>query len=515
MDPNSPPEKLAQRLEKAEAILHVLERREADAVLSKAGPVLMRPRELVEQERQARLHLEKLVSERTLELVRAKDAADTERNYHSVVSALREGVVLQARDAGIVAWNPAAENLLGLSGAQLKGLTNLDPDWKTIHEDGTPFPLEAHPGSEVMATGIPQTNVVMGIQKPGGALTWIIINAVPIVDSDSTKPSAVVVSFTDITERKKAEATLALHSNILGSLAEGILLVRASDGAVVFANPQMEQLMGYGSNELLGKPVSVINAPDGRDPDAIAEGIKAELERTGVWKGEVKNLRRDGNTIWCQADVTTFEHPEFGRVWVAVHENITKRKEMEEQLQQLAYYDTLTNLPNRRLFNDRLEQTMSSTKRSGRYAALMFLDLDHFKQLNDAHGHEVGDLLLMEVAVRLKACVRATDTVGRIGGDEFVVLIGELNSSKDASTTQARTLAEKIAADLSLPYRLTVQHCGQADLVVEHRCSVSIGLALFIDNEAPKDDIVNWADLAMYRAKEAGRNAIRIHGQVN
>lgn len=151
---------------------------------------------------------------------------------------------------------------------------------------------------------------------------------------------------------------------------------------------------------------------------------------------------------------------------------------------------------------------MAASKRSGRYGALMFLDLDNFKPLNDSHGHSIGDLLLSEVARRITNCVRGTDTVARFGGDEFVVLLDGLDEGKAKSTAQAASVAEKIRLALANPYVLTVHHEGAADMTVEHRCTSSIGVVLFIDHDASMDDILKWADLAMYQAKDAGRNRV-------
>ena len=178
---------------------------------------------------------------------------------------------------------------------------------------------------------------------------------------------------------------------------------------------------------------------------------------------------------------------------------------------RLAFYDTLTKLPNRRLLSDRLDQAMSASQRNGLYSALMFLDLDNFKPLNDTHGHVVGDLLLIEAANRLKDSVRAMDTIARFGGDEFVVMLCELDADKSKSTAQAKLVAEKILASLSDPYLLTLMHDGQADTVVEHRCTASIGVALFVNHEGSQDDIMGWADAAMYLAKKGGRNQIQFY----
>lgn len=202
---------------------------------------------------------------------------------------------------------------------------------------------------------------------------------------------------------------------------------------------------------------------------------------------------------------------EIGELIGGFNRLLAELGQREEQVRQLAFYDPLTKLPNRRLLNDRLTQALADSKRSGRYGALMFLDLDNFKALNDAHGHGAGDLLLMQAADRLKKCVREVDTVVRLGGDEFVVMVGDLNADKAASNTQAGSIAEKIRAALAEPYRLTVKHDGQADAMVEHQCSASIGVVLFIDHEGSQEDFLRWADAAMYQAKETGSNLIRFH----
>jgi diguanylate cyclase (GGDEF)-like protein/PAS domain S-box-containing protein len=187
--------------------------------------------------------------------------------------------------------------------------------------------------------------------------------------------------------------------------------------------------------------------------------------------------------------------------------DITERKRMEEKVREMAFHDPLTGLPNRSLLIDRLLQTMASGKRDGTYSALMFIDLDNFKPLNDTHGHAVGDLLLIEVADRLKRCVREADTVARVGGDEFVMMLSNLNADKAESTSQATIVAEKVRMALAAPYRLLAKHHGQVENTVEHLCTASIGVALFMD--ADVDEVLIKADAAMYEAKDAGRNQIR------
>ncbi len=191
--------------------------------------------------------------------------------------------------------------------------------------------------------------------------------------------------------------------------------------------------------------------------------------------------------------------------------DITERKVAEERIHTLAFYDALTQLPNRRLLADRLTQAMAAGKRSGHYGALLFLDLDNFKALNDTHGHGAGDLLLVEVASRIGACVRETDTVSRFGGDEFVVLLRELDADKDRSAAEAGIVAEKIRLALAEPYELTIRSDGDNESAIKHRCTSSIGVVVFLGRQASTEDILKWADIAMYQAKEAGRNLIRFY----
>lgn len=177
----------------------------------------------------------------------------------------------------------------------------------------------------------------------------------------------------------------------------------------------------------------------------------------------------------------------------------------------LALYDPLTQLANRRLMEDRLNQSMTFSQRSGNYFAVMVLDLDNFKPLNDKHGHSVGDSLLIDVADRLRGSVRGIDTVVRLGGDEFVVILGELAANKVAAISQATTIAEKICAKLADPYLLKITKHGKVEATIEHRCTASIGITMAMNHTVSQKDLIKNADAAMYQAKAAGRNAFRFY----
>ena len=197
--------------------------------------------------------------------------------------------------------------------------------------------------------------------------------------------------------------------------------------------------------------------------------------------------------------------------YYGVARDITEHKLAEENIKRLAFYDSLTQLPNRRLLKDRLTLAFATSKRSQNYGAVMFLDMDNFKPLNDKHGHTIGDLLLIEVAARLKRCVRDTDTVARLGGDEFVVIANHLGLALDESCVQAGRIAEKIRASLAQPYALIVQREGKADTCIEHRCTVSVGVTMFLNLVTSEDEVLKWADQAMYDAKASGCNTIRFY----
>lgn len=237
----------------------------------------------------------------------------------------------------------------------------------------------------------------------------------------------------------------------------------------------------------------------------IIQSLMNRAERNASLRGSDFNLFQTAITLEDQVRLRTQE------LEVAMRENerITRAlRESESRIREFAFLDSLTLLANRRLLTHDLEQAMAVSKRSGRFGAVMFLDLDNFKPLNDKYGHDAGDMLLIEVARRLNDCVREVDTVARIGGDEFVLLIGELSLVKEESIAHAASVAGKVRTALSEPYRLTRKRKHEAETTVMHHCTSSIGVVLFNDNEADQEDILKLADIAMYQAKEAGRNRV-------
>lgn len=279
-------------------------------------------------------------------------------------------------------------------------------------------------------------------------------------------------------------------------------------GTVLNVNDQMCKLFGYSKSEFEGVRVVDLAHPDSKKVSpSFYQGI--QTGNTDRVEFEQNYIHKKGHTVHAHVSRSLVRNSAGEALFYVAHvTDITERKKMEEDFLHLAFYDPLTKLANRRLLNDRLAQTLISSKRFGWYGALLFLDLDNFKPLNDSQGHHVGDLLLKEVADRIKACVREVDTVARFGGDEFVVLLTELETNKTLSNSYAGKIAEKIRVAVSRPYKLTSLRQQESKLV-EHQCTASIGVALFSGTETRRDDILRYADLAMYQAKEAGRNSVR------
>lgn len=283
---------------------------------------------------------------------------------------------------------------------------------------------------------------------------------------------------------------------------------------IVTRNERCAEMIGYKSHEIditIKQWVSFIH-PD--DSEMVLQSVRDNIEgHSQTHSLEYRVRTKNGDYIWVldQAQVVAWDANHKAIRMCGTHKDITARKQMEEQVRNYAFYDALTQLPNRRLLDDRLNKAIATSKRSGYFGALMFLDLDNFKPINDEHGHQAGDLLLIEVANRLKGCIREVDTVARIGGDEFVVILSELSLSEEASISETKLIAEKILSGLAEPYVLTITQSGYKDKPVKHCCTVSIGAVVFVKDSSSQNDLMKWADAAMYKAKDEGRNLIRFY----
>jgi diguanylate cyclase (GGDEF)-like protein/PAS domain S-box-containing protein len=301
----------------------------------------------------------------------------------------------------------------------------------------------------------------------------------------------------DISSRKQADAELRIAATAFES-QEGMQITDANC-ALLRVNNAFTNITGYTVADVIGKNPRILSS--GKHNTAFFAAMWESINNTGTWEGEIQNRRKNGEIFPAYVNITAVKDS-TGTVtnYVSTLTDITLKSEAAEKIKHLAFYDSLTGLPNRRLLTDRLHQAFSSGARSGREGALMFIDLDNFKDINDTLGHDIGDLLLQQVAQRLRSCVREGDTVARMGGDEFVVMLEELSARAIESATQTKRVGEKILSVLNQPYQLASH---------EYHCTASIGATLFSDHHQSGEELLKRADIALYQAKKAGRNTMR------
>ncbi len=306
-----------------------------------------------------------------------------------------------------------------------------------------------------------------------------------------------VVLSRDITQRRLAEEELRVAATAFEA-REG-MMITDPEGTIVRVNKAFTEITGYEADAVVGKNPRLLSS--GHHNAEFYQQMWQAITEEGSWKGEIWN-RRCGGEIYPEWLTITAVKDQYNNIthYVSTLTDISERKESEERINKLAFFDPLTQLPNRRLLQDRLEHAIATSQRQGTLGALLFIDLDDFKTLNDNRGHHVGDLLLIAVAERLRNAVRAQDTVARLGGDEFLVVLEGLDQLHDTAATQAQHIAEKILASLNNVYQLENQ---------DYFNSPSIGICLFGDAPAHIDELLKQADQAMYHAKAAGRNTLR------
>jgi diguanylate cyclase (GGDEF)-like protein/PAS domain S-box-containing protein len=326
---------------------------------------------------------------------------------------------------------------------------------------------------------------------------WFEIRAYPF-------PDGVAIYFRDISERRKAREQLMLLETSISRLNDIVLITEAVPSGkpglrIIFVNNAFEQHTGYSPEEALGHSPRLLCGPLTQRSEL--ERISAAFQKGEPVQAELITYKKNGRHFWMEVDIVPVADDAgvFFTHWVAVGRDITRRKVAESEIKHLAFYDPLTQLPNRQLLMDRLQKALTHNYRHPREAALMFIDLDNFKTLNDTMGHQKGDLLLQQVAKRLAACLEQPDTVARLGGDEFVVMLEDLGQDPRAAAAKAEAVGTRILAALSEPYNLAGY---------QHYSTCSIGITSFNQTLDNIGDLLKQADLAMYQAKMSGRNTI-------
>lgn len=416
-------------------------------------------------------------------------------------NSISQGVLIGDAKGMISSVNEAFETITGYTSGEILGQTckflqGQDTDGGTVDAI-----------RQTIARGVDFAGEIINYRKDGSAF-WNDLRISPVLNAQGQVEQFIGIT-RDITEHKQMEEKLSLAANVFTHLHEGIIITDAA-GLIVDVNDAFTRITGYPREEAVGQNPRLLRS-DRQDPSVYATLWQNLLEK-GHWAGELWSRRKCGGVYAESLKISVVRDPQ-GRVthYVGIFSDISDKKALEEKLRQLAFYDSLTGLPNRRLLEDRLRQAMLASKRCNQYGALMFLDLDNFKKVNDLHGHDVGDLLLIEVARRLSTCVREVDTVARMGGDEFVVLLNQLDTDEALASGYARGVAEKIRGIVALPHQLNVERVGHGSIALENHCGASIGVVMFGKHEASQTDIVKWADAAMYLAKSAGRNRVQFH----
>ena len=335
-----------------------------------------------------------------------------------------------------------------------------------------------------------------------GPAVWLDLDIQPLFD-DAGSPRGHVAVSVDITQLKLAQSDLRIAAIAFDS--SGGIAVTDEDKRILRVNAAFTRITGFSIDEARGRTMGEL-LRSGRHEHGFYQAMDAALERDRHWQGEIWKRRKSGEVYPQWMSITAVPN-EQGRTtnYVAVFTDITEKKRADETIHALAFFDPLTKLPNRRLLRDRIEAAIAGSAHSGRHAALLFIDLDNFKELNDSKGHEVGDQLLCAVSARLSAGLRSDDTVARLGGDEFVVILAGLSTDTASATAQAERLAETIRSELNRAFVL-----GS----LRHHTSPSIGISVFVGAALSVDELLMRADSAMYQAKHAGRNAYRFFDPV-
>ena len=415
-----------------------------------------------------------------------RELSNSKIRTERILESITEAFYTVDREWRFTYVNKEAENLLCRSRGELLGKVI----WKEFEQAaGTIFNHEYHRAL--------QENTTVKFETFYTPLDrWFEVHAYP---SDE----GLAVYFNDISGRKKAEqareeaaARIRQQASLLDK-ANDAIIVHGLDCRIQFWNYGAQRLYGWTPEEVTGESIELLY-----DSTAAFNEASELLLNTGEWKGEIAQRRKDRSILLVEAHWTLVRNDEGQPQLVfEINTDITQRKMAEKEIQRLAFYDSLTGLPNRQLLLDRLQQALAARTRSRCMGALVFIDLDNFKFLNDTFGHALGDLLLRQVAPRLISCVREGDTVGRLGGDEFVViLVTDFREDDDEAVTRVKTICERIRSAFDEPFDLGAS---------KHRSTASMGVALFNEESHTTDELLKQADLAMYQAKASGRNAMR------
>lgn len=413
----------------------------------------------------------------------------TRSEQELLISESRFRSLKESNTIGIVSWrvdgliDEANTSFLDMLGFTQEELDSGEVNWRAL----TPPEMEERDRKameELLANGRCEPFEKVFLHKKGYAVPVYI--GVSMLSGDHGRGIAFVM---DLSERKKAEAELKLASTVFEASYDGILITDAAMH-IVSVNRAICMMTGYNEDELKGEMPKVLQS--GHTDEADYRGMYEVLEEKGHWEGDIVDRKKNGALLSMRASISSVQNSE-GKVtyYVAILSDNAERKALEEQLRHAAHHDMLTGLPNRVLFNDRIDQAVKHAERNQTGLAVLFLDLDNFKPINDRFGHKVGDELLQVVAGRLSSSMRTMDTVTRLGGDEFVILLEEITERETADR-----ILQKIVETVAKPCRIDGH-----DIEI----GISIGISIYPEDGTDAKSLLHHADIAMYRMKERGR----------
>lgn len=412
---------------------------------------------------------------------------ERERNLNVTLNSIGDAVITTDQNGHIARMNPAAEYLTGWKVKQAMS-EPLDRIFNIINE--ITLEPEDSPAREVLASGklIKRDNDVILISKTGKKYN-VAVSAAPIVET-SEEILGVALVFHDITEQKRYQDKIRSLSQAVEQSPVSVMITDM-EGRIEYVNSTFEKVSGYSSYEVIGKNPKILKS--GQTSMKVYEDLWRTIKSGKAWKGEILNRKKNGELYWESANIAPVLNPS-GQIlhYLAVREDITHRRQQEEQILHQAHFDSLTDLPNRFLSLDRLSQLVRDGQRNNELVAVLFLDLDDFKKINDTLGHDIGDKLLIEAASRLQKEVRDGDTVGRLGGDEFIVLLGGLSHASDA-----RPVVENLLNRF------------RDSFIIDNRemiLTISVGISIYPNDGNDPSELLRNADSAMYHSKEQGRN---------
>ena len=419
------------------------------------------------------------------------DLAASEQRFRSLYGSVACGVLVLSASGVIIQVNPTGEQIIGLSAEEMRGKTP-DQLWRAYNEDGSEQAGVDRVGPVVLRSRQP-LHVTLRIVLPTGRERWLLLDAIPVIGPDD-QALQVVASFLDITERKQVEEALRESEErfraVFDRAALGIARIDL-DGRIIEANPALQRMLGYSVAELTHNRLANFIHPDhlqdGRLQQLaeLSEGQRLELQQ------ELRYVHKGGAMVWCNSVASLVRGPSNEPLFLIVMaEDITSRKVQELALEHRALHDGLTDLPNRTLLYDRLQQSILLGKREHHPLALLMMDLDRFKEVNDTFGHHAGDDVLRQVAARLKSELRESDTIARLGGDEFAIILPGVADEAAAALTAGRLLQ-------ALLQPLTIE--GE-----QLEIRASIGIVLFPRHAEDAESLLRRGDAAMYEAKRTG-----------